>query len=40
MFDAPMRRFESIIVEDKRSRGQPKKTYKENIKNDLECESD
>ena len=34
-FDSPIRRVESIIVEGKRSRGRPKKTWVEQIKNDL-----
>ena len=31
----PVRRIESIIVEGKRSRGRPKKTWVEQIKSDL-----
>ena len=34
-FAAPMRRVESIIVEGKRSRGKPKRTWDEQIRVDL-----
>ena len=34
-FAAPMRRVKSIIVEAKRSRGKPKRTWDEQIKVDL-----
>ena len=34
-FDAPVRRIESIILEGKRSRGRPRRTWEEQIKNDL-----
>ena len=34
-FDNPVRRVESIIVEGKRNRGRPKKTWVEQITNDL-----
>ena len=34
-FDSPVRRVESITVEGKRSRGRTKKTWVEQIKNDL-----
>ena len=34
-FDAPVRRIESIIVEDKRSRGRLRRTRDEQIKVDL-----
>ena len=34
-FDAPVRRVESIIVEGKRSRGRPRRTWDEQIKVDL-----
>ncbi|XP_057532139.1 uncharacterized protein LOC130810182 [Amaranthus tricolor] len=34
-YDAPVRRIESIILEGKRSRGRPRKTWKERIKSDL-----
>ena len=34
-FDAPLRRIESIIVEGKRSRGRPRRTWDEQIKKDL-----
>ena len=33
--EAPVRRIETIIVEGKRSRGRPKKTWVEQIKDDL-----
>ena len=33
--EAPIRRIETIIVEDKRSRGRPKKTWVEQINDDL-----
>ena len=34
-FDSPVRKIESIIVEGKRSRGRPKKTWVKQIHNDL-----
>jgi hypothetical protein len=34
-YDAPVRRIESIIVEGKRGRGRPRKTWEEQIKSDL-----
>ena len=34
-FDAPVRRVESIIVEGKRSRGRPRRTWDEQIRVDL-----
>ena len=34
-FDAPMRRIESIIMEDKRSQGRPRRTQEEHMKNNL-----
>ena len=34
-FDSPIRRIESIIVESKRNRGRPKKTWVEQIKDNL-----
>ena len=34
-FDAPVRRVESIIVDDKRSQGRPKRTWNEQIRVDL-----
>ncbi|CAO2842404.1 unnamed protein product [Amaranthus hypochondriacus] len=33
--DAPVRRIECIIVEGKRSRGRPKRTWEEQIKSDM-----
>ena len=33
--EAPVRRIENIIVEGKRNRGRPKKTWVEQIKDDL-----
>ena len=33
--EAPVRRIETIIVEGKRSRGRPKKTWVEQIKDEL-----
>ena len=33
--DSPIRRIKSIIVEDKKSRGRPKKIWDEQIKNNL-----
>lgn len=33
--DSPVKRIESIIVEGKKSQGRPKKTWIEQIKNDL-----
>ncbi|CAO2837605.1 unnamed protein product [Amaranthus hypochondriacus] len=33
--DAPGRRIDCIIVEDKRSRGRPRRTWEEHIKSDL-----
>ena len=33
--DAPVRRIECIIVEGKRSRGRPRRTWEEQIKSDL-----
>ena len=35
-FDAPVRRVESIIVDGKRSRGRPKRTWDEQIRVDLQ----
>ena len=34
-FNAPVRRVESFIVEGKKSRGRPKKTWEEQIRIDL-----
>ena len=34
-YDAPVRRFENIILEGKRSRERPRITWKEQIKSDL-----
>ena len=34
-FDSPVRRIESIIVEGKRSRGRPKRTWEKQIKVEL-----
>ena len=34
-FDAPMRRIENILLEDKRSQGRPRRTWEEHIKNNL-----
>ena len=33
--DAPVRRIECIIVEGKKSRGRPRRTYEEQIKSDM-----
>ena len=35
-FDAPVRRVESIIVDGKRNRGRPKRTWDEQIRVDLQ----